>query len=322
MRDEAHVGLVDAHAEGDRRHHDQSRLAQEAPLVRGARRRIHAGVVRQRRHVVRDQELRDLVDRVARQRVDDARFTAVLVLDERQQLRARVALLDHAIADVRPIEAGDEDPRFDQQALGDLLPRRHIGSGGQRDARHGAEALAQHRELAVLGPEVMAPLRHAVRFVDGEQRQPRAALQVVEQAQAAIGQQSLGRDVQQVDVAGAQAPLDRRRLGAAQRRVEEGRTDADFIERRHLVLHQRDERRDDDTDAGARQRRNLVAQGLAAPRGHEHQRIEAVEHGRDHLLLEAAEAVVAEDLAENLRWTAQNHCWSVAIAGGVPPRDE
>jgi hypothetical protein len=33
MRDEAHVGLVDAHAEGDRRHHDHAVLAQEARLV-------------------------------------------------------------------------------------------------------------------------------------------------------------------------------------------------------------------------------------------------------------------------------------------------
>jgi hypothetical protein len=35
--DEAHVGLVDAHAEGDRRDHHDAVLAQEAALVRGAR---------------------------------------------------------------------------------------------------------------------------------------------------------------------------------------------------------------------------------------------------------------------------------------------
>ena len=37
MRDEAHVGLVDAHAEGDGGHHDDAFLAQEARLMRRAR---------------------------------------------------------------------------------------------------------------------------------------------------------------------------------------------------------------------------------------------------------------------------------------------
>ena len=33
-----------------------------------------------------------------------------------------------------------------------------------------AIALVQHRQRAVLGPEVVAPLAHAVRLVDREQR--------------------------------------------------------------------------------------------------------------------------------------------------------
>jgi hypothetical protein len=37
VRDEAHVGLVDAHAEGDRRDHHHAVLAQEAALVGRAR---------------------------------------------------------------------------------------------------------------------------------------------------------------------------------------------------------------------------------------------------------------------------------------------
>ena len=47
--DEPDVGLVDAHAEGDRRDHDDAVLAQEARLVRGAGRAVEPGVVRQRR---------------------------------------------------------------------------------------------------------------------------------------------------------------------------------------------------------------------------------------------------------------------------------
>jgi hypothetical protein len=46
--DEAHVGLVDAHAEGDGGHHHHALLAQEAVLVAAARVGVQAGVVGQR----------------------------------------------------------------------------------------------------------------------------------------------------------------------------------------------------------------------------------------------------------------------------------
>ena len=46
--DEAHVGLVDAHAEGDRRHHHHAVLAQEAVLVPAPRVGVEPGVIGQR----------------------------------------------------------------------------------------------------------------------------------------------------------------------------------------------------------------------------------------------------------------------------------
>ena len=46
--DEAHVGLVDAHAEGDGGHHHDAVLAQEAVLVAAAHGGVQPGVVRQR----------------------------------------------------------------------------------------------------------------------------------------------------------------------------------------------------------------------------------------------------------------------------------
>ncbi len=75
--------------------------------------------------------------------------------------------------------------------------RGAVGGRGERDARHAGKALAQHGELQVLGPEVVAPLRDAMRLVDGEQRQRHC----IEQRQAALGQQPLGRDVEQVELA-------------------------------------------------------------------------------------------------------------------------
>jgi hypothetical protein len=63
------------------------------------------------------------------------------------------------------------------------------GTSGQRSCRSG--------QREVVGPEVVAPLRDAVRLVDGEQRDPPA----VEQRQRRGHPQPLGRQVEQVQLA-------------------------------------------------------------------------------------------------------------------------
>ncbi|KAG0731573.1 hypothetical protein G6F23_015174 [Rhizopus arrhizus] len=85
-----------------------------------------------------------------------------------------------------------------RQALGDFRARVGGGGGGERNARHVGPALVQHRQAQVFRPEVVAPLRHAVRLVDGEQRDAAA----FQQLQATVGQQSFGGNVQQVQLAG------------------------------------------------------------------------------------------------------------------------
>ena len=94
-------------------------------------------------------------------------------------------------------------------------------------------------------------------------------------------------------------------LGLVQRqgRVQERRVHAGFLERADLVLHQRDQRADDDGDAlfapMARDRRHLVAQALAAAGGHQHQRVATADHVVDDLGLRAAERAVAEDFVQD-----------------------
>ena len=65
VRDEAHVRLVDAHAEGDGRDHDDAVLAQEPCLVAAAFLVAHAGVVGQGVVAVRGQPGGGLVDLAA-----------------------------------------------------------------------------------------------------------------------------------------------------------------------------------------------------------------------------------------------------------------
>jgi hypothetical protein len=145
----------------------------------------------------------------------------VLALDEAQQLRGGVFLFDDGVADVGPVKAADKLPRVLQlQALDDVGARERIGRGGERDARHAGVALVQHGERAVLGAEVVAPLAHAVRLVNGKQAQLPALVQRIEQRQKARRGHPLGRGVQQGDVAAQQALLHASASSPAQGGVE------------------------------------------------------------------------------------------------------
>ena len=304
VRNEADVRLVDAHAESDGRHHHDALLLAEDRLMAGAHVGIHPGVIRQRADALLGQPLRGLFHLLARQAIDDAGVAGVAVHvlgpDEAQQLLPRAVLLDDGVADVRAVEAREEDTRVRQrQPLDDLVARDGVGRGGQRNARHVRETLVQHGKLDVLRPEIVPPLRHAVRFVDGEQADARSLKQIEE----ARRHQPLGRHVDEVQPPGRQIALDLRGLGARQRGVEVRGAHAGFFQRGHLVLHQRDQRRNH--NAGAlptpvpHECRYLIAKRFAAAGGHQHQAIAAVGDVRDDLRLRAAEGAVAEHIVQH-----------------------
>ena len=77
-----------------------------------------------------------------------------------------------------------------------------------------------------------------------------------------------------------------------------------------LVLYQGDERGDDDGDAGSHDGRQLIAQALAAARGHEHEAVSLAEHCVDGLLLVLPEFAVAEVLrvlGPKVLWTGRDN---------------
>ena len=133
-------------------------------------------------------------------------------------------------------------------------------------------------------------------FIDGKQPDPGAR----QQAQEARRQQPLGCHVEQVQFALDQLTLDVEGAAGVQCRIEEGRAHAKLSHGRHLILHQRDQRRDHDAGTGTQQGGNLVAQRLAAAGGHQHQGIAAGDQLFDDLLLQAAEVVESEDAAKQL----------------------
>ena len=202
MRDEAHVRLVDAHAERDGGDDHDAVLVDEAILVAGAQAGIEAGVIGQRRDAGAGQRCRGILDLGARQAIDDAGVARVALADEGLELGRRILLFDDFVADVRTVETRDETRRAGKAKPGhDLLARHVVGGGGQRNARHVGKALGEDGQADIFGTEIMPPLRHAMRLVDREQRD----VGLSEQGQAARRQQPLGRDIEQVEVAGAAA---------------------------------------------------------------------------------------------------------------------
>ena len=214
----------------------------------------------------------------------------------RSQLGRRAGLGRHAVADVGAVEAAEEGARIVQaEPRCDLAPGRRIGGRGQRDPGHLGPALAQDGELQILRAEVVAPLRDAVRLVDREQRER----ELVEPGEETVAEEPLGRDVEQVDRAGRGPRADPALLLGREAGVQELGADAELAQRRHLVLHQGDQRADDDRGAGAQQGRDLVAQRLAAARGHHDEGVAAVHDAAHDLLLLAPEGAEAEDVAQD-----------------------
>src|SRR5258708_6306110 len=163
-------------------------------------------MVGQRLYAGRGQRGGDVFDLGARQAVDDAGVTWVALGDEGLELRRRVLLLDNFISDIRPVEARDKARRAGKpEPLDDLLSGELIRGSGQRDPRHIRKTLGKDRQADIFRAEVVPPLRYAMRLVDRKQ----GDISAIEQSEATRRQQPLRRNIEQIEVSGDEARLDR-----------------------------------------------------------------------------------------------------------------
>src|SRR5580698_6229396 len=100
----------------------------------------------------------------------------------------------------------------------------------------------QAAQLAVFGAKLVAPLRDAVRFVDREERE-RHSLEPIERVRA---RQALRRKIKKAVLAGAGFAYDPILLVRRERTVQQRGWNAHLSELRDLILHQRDQRRNND----------------------------------------------------------------------------
>ena len=229
--------------------------------------------------------------------IDDA----ALVLVARQEIQQLGGFADLGFGgkvQVGAVEAGNEDlGLFHAQGREDVAAGAGIGRGGQRDPRHAGEQVRQTGQFAEFGPELVAPLRHAMRFVDRDQRnvQPR---QPVERA---VAQQSFGRDIEQVQLLLQQVPRDGSRFRRVQFRVQGAGVDPDLAQRGNLIVHQSDQGGHDHRHARPTERGHLVADALAAAGGHQHQGVAARDHVAHRGFLLPAKPGKAEDAMQHTR---------------------
>ena len=121
------------------------------------------------------------------------------------------------------------------------------------------QTLRDLAELVVLGAEVVSPLAHAVRLVDDEQAD--VPLELLADAGRP---EPLRRDVEHPRLAVERAAERLGVLGAGALRVDQLGALAEALD---LVLHERDERRDDERQRlVVLERRQLVAERLARRR--------------------------------------------------------
>ena len=197
MGNKAHIRFVNAHAERNRGDHDNAVLPQESGLPGRTLLLRQTRVIRHRINALLTQVIRKLLRRLARQTVDNARLTRMLILDQLHQLPARRRLLRNPVLNVRPIKTRNKMARLTHGQP----PRQFImGSRGggcrQCDTRHGGKTLMQNRQTQVVSPKIMTPLGHTVRLINGKQRN----LCLFEEAKRPFLDEPFGSQVQKIQI--------------------------------------------------------------------------------------------------------------------------
>ena len=293
---EAHVGLVDAHSEGYGGHYHVDLLHQELVLVLGPGLRVESGMVGQGLDAVDAQQRRQLLHLLAAEAVDYARLAGILA-DELDYVLLGLDLVPDLIIEVGAVERRPEHFRVgDAQCAQDVALHLGGGGGGQRDYGLAAYLVHYGPDAAVFGAEIVTPFGDAVSLVDGVERN----LYLLEQGHVLLLGQRFRSHVKQLGPAGKQILPDLVELLAAQGGIEKVRHALvavhEAAEQVDLILHERYQRRYHYRGAAHDQRGQLVAQRLAAARGHEHETVSAARQMLDYLLLVALEGVVAEEV--------------------------
>ena len=192
---------------------------------------------------------------------------------------------DDAVEKIFAIEAADVNAGIvEAQVRNDIGANAFSGGGGERHERSFWEKVAQCGKLAIFGTEIVAPFTDAMGFVDGDE----GGLPFFEIVEEAGEHEAFGRDVEEFERIVVQAAKAFFGFVGGEGGIEAGREDAAGGELIDLIFHQRDQRRNDDSQAVVEDGGKLEAERFAAAGGQEREGVAAGEDvGDDFLLVRA-----------------------------------
>ena len=260
---------------------------------------------------------RDLLARAPGAGVDDRSASvdrAEATEDAAKPLLGVLGVLD-VVAEVRPVDARAHHLEPPPERLRDRVRVR--GRGRRRHPEHGrrAELVECPSDEEVVGPEVVTPHADAVHLVDHDEPDADAA----QRAHERLLPKALGRGVEDPRPAGGDPFEARRRVARLERGVDERRRRSDLGRQLvDLILHQGDQRGEDERGRGPEHRGELVGQRLAGARGHHGERVAARERRPHDLLLAGPELGEPEVLAERGREILARHPNECTAGIGTP----
>ncbi len=134
--------------------------------------------------------------------------------------------------------------------------------GKPRDIR---KIIHQRTKQAIVWPEIMPPFRHAMRLINGKERY----LGFAEQSAEFHARRAFGRDIEQIEFASPEAVNG---LGAIVISRSQSRcSNPHCICSPHLIMHQRNERRNHNAGAVHHEGWKLIAKRLASAGWHNRQ---------------------------------------------------
>ncbi len=296
---------VDAHAEGVGGDDHLGSAGHEGLLAATAGVGGHAGVIGDGGDAGAGDELGDGVGVAAGAAVDDRGAGLERVLRGEDVQEGGALARDGAGSlqgedvegEVGAVEAGAHGDGLAQtEARGDLL--RDAGGGGGGGGHHGGAAEGRDGvvQAQVVGAEVVAPLGDAVGLVDDEEGDAALGEGVAEGG----GGEALGGGEDERGLAGGDRAQRGGVVPVGHAGGEHRGGHAGVVQAARLVGHQGDERRDDDDEAVAGERGQLIAERLAAAGGHHDERVASVQGGEHGLALAGPEGAEAEPPQQRL----------------------
>ena len=148
-------------------------------------------------------------------------------------------------------------------------------------------------EATILRAELVSPLADAVGLVDRDETDAPLTESGTKRL-AAVADQAFRRHIQQSAASRVEVVVDLPALVRAQRAVQGRRRHPARDEAVHLVLHERQEGRDDETQTAVRtyERWHLEAERLATARGQHHHTVASLQVGVDGGALQRSELAV------------------------------